>query len=181
MGLKIGQKNIELERRYSRLDLNKDMSSGSVTVRITYEDGYYDAGQWRTVDVNDVEVKGDVIFLLMGLTARQLKISQSGLGHLLDAAIYAVLSGKISLRNRLAVIVKDQKGNPLAASISISKDQQLYGQIYGAEAAFDLPVLFKVTLKVEAEGYISQTLNIPVLSGNVTREVVLEPTLREAQ
>ena len=176
MGLTVGNISTTLERRYSELRIVKDLHRNTVQVVITYADGFYvQDGSWRTVDTGTMTLEGDAVLTVMGLTSSRLGLRTSAIGAVLDRAIYGVLSGEIPLRSTLSVRVVDQDGKPVRATVSVMKDDVIYGIQQGTEVVFDLSVLVGVKVQAEAEGYQPASKDFPVLQGETSLTLTLIP------
>ncbi|BDX35470.1 hypothetical protein MN1_030 [Thermus phage MN1] len=175
MGVAIGTIQTALERRYSKLTVVKDLQTGAPTVSVEYVDGFWQDGRWRTVNVGSLEVSGEAVYVLMGLTPEQLGLETNALGYTLDTAIYGLLTGQIKTRATLQVTVRNPDGLAVPARVTVERDNVTYGAQEGPEVVLDLPALLNATLKVVAPGYLPFEKQYQALVGDIVEEVVLTP------
>lgn len=175
MGVPVGTIQTTLERRYSEVRISKDLQTGEPVVVIEYVDGFRQDGVWRTVSNDRLEVRGEAVFVLMGITPEALGLQTNALGYLLDTVVYAVLTGKVKTRATLQVTVKNGKGQAVPARVMVERGNVTYGAQEGPEVVMELPALLNATLKVVAPGYKPFVKTYQVLAGDIAETVVLEP------
>lgn len=166
----LAEKSITLERRYCALRLDPRTPSLS----IDYEDGYLDAGEWKTVERGTFTLSGDAARQVLTATPESLNATDLHLGALLEAAAYAVLAGKFPSESVLSARATDAEGNPLVATFRLEKGGAVYALASGAEVVLRSPVLLNAVLQVSAEGYTPVTVDLPVLSGVSEKTFALE-------
>lgn len=175
MGVPVGTIQTTLERRYHEVRISKDLQTGESFVVVEYVDGFYQDGVWRTVSNDRLEVRGEAVLVLMGLTPEALGLQTNALGYLLDTAVYAVLTGKVKTRTTLQVTVQNSEGLAVPARVTVERGNVTYGAQEGPEVVMELPAPLNATLKVVAQGYKPFSKTYEVLTGDITETVVLEP------
>jgi hypothetical protein len=166
MGLIIGEKNVTLEKRVKGVYIQRTKDLEEIYITIRGSKGFYDGEKWNEVSEFDVDLKGDEVLFLMGLSSSKLKTTK--LGDMIYKVAYGILSGDIPLDCTLNVV------SNVDGTVKISKDGFGIYQI-PTNTPFKLPLLINATISVESPGYKTYTTTLPLLQGEVTLNVSLEP------
>ncbi len=167
MGLVIGEKNIVLEKKLKGVYIQRTNNLEKIYITIKGSKGFYDENRkWNEISEFDVVLKEDEILLLWGLSST--KLGTNKLGEMIYRAAYGILSGAIPLSCTLTVL------SNVDGIVNIYKEGTNIYQI-PTNRPFELPILVNVTVSVESPGYKAYTTTIPVLQGEVTLNVTLEP------
>jgi hypothetical protein len=167
MGLVIGEKNVVLEKRLKGVYIQRTSDLEKTYVTIRGSKGFYDENnKWNEINEFDIVLKDDEVLFLMGIPSTKLKTNK--LGEMIYKAAYGILSGDIPVNCTLNV-----KSN-VDGTVKIYKDGVNIYQI-PTNTPFELPLLINTTVSVEAPGYKEYTTTIPLLQGEVTLNVDLEP------
>jgi hypothetical protein len=167
MGLIIGEKKLVLEKRLKAIYIQRTADLEKIYVTIRGSKGFFDENnKWNEISEFDVILKDDEILFLMDLTSTKLRTNK--LGEMISKAAYGILSGDIPLNCTLKVI------SNVDGIVKIYKEGTNIYQI-PTNTPFELPILVNVTISVESPGYKEYTTTLPVLQGEVTLNVTLEP------
>lgn len=181
MGLEVGTATVTLEKRWRNVSINKTMDTPSqLVITVDVDTGFYnEENEWVTTKSETLVLEGDAPWFLFSLTESHLGLEEQPLGHIVDTAIYGVLSGQVPVKAQLTVLAEDaETGNPITATYRIEKDGHTiyYGN---ADVPATLPILLDVKLVVEAPGYQPHEESLPSLVGTVTLPVGLVPVTQE--
>ncbi len=167
MGLVIGEKNIVLEKKLKGVYIQRSSDLEKTYITIRGSKGFYDEDEkWNEISEFDVVLKEDEILFLWGLSSTKLRTNK--LGEMIYKAAYGILSGAIPLSCTLTVL------SNVEGTVKIYKDGTNIYQI-PTNTPFELPLLVNVTISVESPGYKVYTTTLPLLQGEVTLNVTLEP------
>jgi len=167
MGLIIGEKSLVLEKRLKAIYIQRTDDLEKVYVTIRVSKGFYDENnKWHEISESDIVMKDDEILFLMGLSSTKLRTNK--LGEMIYKAAYGILSGDIPLNCTLNVT------SNVDGIVKIYKEGTNIYQI-PTNTPFELPILVNVTISVESPGYKEYTTILPLLQGEVTLNVNLEP------
>ncbi len=167
MGLVIGEKNIVLEKKLKGIYIQRTNDLEKTYITIRGSKGFYDEkGNWNEINEFDVVLKEDEILFLWGLSSTKLRTNK--LGEMIYKTAYGIISGAIPLRCTLTIL------SNVDGIVKIYKEGTNIYQI-PTNTPFELPILVNVTVSVESPGYKAYTTTIPVLQGEVTLNVTLEP------
>jgi len=167
VGLVIGEKNVVLEKRLKGVYIQRTADLEKIYITIRGSKGFYDENnKWSEISEFDIVLKDDEVLFLMGISSTKLRTNK--LGEMIYKAAYGILSGDIPLNCTLTV-VSNANG-----TVKIYKNGTNIYQI-PTNTPFELPLLVNVTLSVEAPGYKEYTTTLPLLQGEVTLNVDLEP------
>ena len=178
MGLELGQEQVRIEKRLGNIFIRRDLESGAVSVSVEGVIGFYDAdGRWHNVRSETVELTGDAITLMLGITPDKVGNPQR-LGDFLGTVAYGVLSGHIPTNAVLTANVTSSDGTPIPANITVFKNGVMYGSGTTGQPIY-LPVLLGATVMVSSEGYMPKEVQVPVLAGPLDLDVALEQLAAE--
>ncbi len=159
--------SLVLEKRVKSIYIFRDFNSEEIIVTIRGSTGFYDENnKWKEVEETTLTIKNDGVLFLMGLSSSQLETDK--IGEMISKAAYSILSGAIPLSCTLNVI------SNVNGIVKINKNGTNIYQI-PTNTPFELPILVNVTVSVESPGYKGYTTTLPVLQGEVTLNVNLEP------
>jgi cellobiose-specific phosphotransferase system component IIB len=171
MGIIIGEKNVTLEKKVKGIYIQRSSDLKTLYVTIRGSRGFYDEdNNWNELNEFDVVLQGDEILFLMNLSSSKLRTNK--IGEMIYKAAYGILSGAISLKCTLNVI------SNVSGTVKIYKNGINIYQM-PTNTPFVLPVLVNATISVESPGYKTYTTTVPVLQGEVTLNVNLEPNETE--
>jgi len=159
--------NLVLEKRIKSIYICRDFSSEKIIVTIRGSTGFYDENdKWKEVEETTLTMKDDEVLFLMGLSSS--KLGTDKIGEMISKAAYGILGGAIPLSCTLNVI------SNVNGTVKIYKEGTNIYQ-FPTNTPFELPILVNVTISVESPGYKEYTTTLPVLQGEVTLNVALEP------
>jgi hypothetical protein len=159
--------NLVLEKRIKSIYILRDFSTEKLIVTIRGSVGFYDENEkWKEVEETSLTIKDDEVLFLMGLSSSQLGTNK--IGEMISKAAYDILSGAITLSCTLNVI------SNVSGTVKIYKEETNIYQL-PTNTPFELPILANVTISVESPGYKTYTTTLPILQGEVTLNINLEP------
>jgi len=159
--------NLVLEKRIRSIYIYRDFSSEKIIITIRGSTGFYDEnGKWKEVEETTLTMKDDEVLFLMGLSSSQLGTDK--IGEMISKAAYDILGGALPLSCTLSVI------SNVNGTVKIYREGTNIYQ-FPTNTPFELPILVDVTINVESPGYKEYTMTLPVLQGEVTLNVNLEP------
>jgi hypothetical protein len=159
--------NLVLEKRIKSIYILRDFSTEKLIVTIRGSVGFYDENEkWKEVEETSLTIKDDEVLFLMGLSSSQLGTNK--IGEMISKAAYDILSGAITLSCTLNVI------SNVSGTVKIYKEETHIYQ-FPTNTPFELPILANVTISVESPGYKTYTTTLPILQGEVTLNINLEP------
>jgi hypothetical protein len=159
--------NLVLEKRIKSIYILRDFSTEKLIVTIRGSVGFYDENEkWREVEETSLTIKDDEVLFLMGLSSSQLGTNK--IGEMIYKTAYDILSGAITLSCTLNVL------SNVNGTVKIYKEETNIYQL-PTNTPFELPILANVTISVESPGYKTYTTTLPILQGEVTLNINLEP------
>jgi len=173
MGIPVGSKTVNLELRYSAINVTKDLNTGEITVTIPYQIGFFDENNhWITEKADYIAATKDAALILFGVTPAMLNSDTSTpVGELINKLAYAIVSGQIEVVARILVastastdantpaptnlVATVKKGTDILATIPV---------IVGTVSA-GIPALLGATIEFSADGFNPVSVSTPVLQG----------------
>jgi len=175
MGIQVGSKTVSLEKRYRRLVVDKDMNNNNAFVRVEAETGYYDDdGTWMTTKTENVDVTGDTMWYLFGMKQSDVGLTDASLGEHLETVLYSVLANQVPITAEITATVTDVNNTPVDAKVSVVRSNGGVVAWSTSNTPFTVPVTLNATVEVEAQGYVGQFQEFPILVGTVPVSFTLE-------
>ena len=187
MGIPVKTEEIDLELRYSAVEVVKNLNTGEVDITVPYQIGFRDEdNNWITVKGDVISISGDASLVLMNITPKDLgKTEEDSMGYLINYLAYAVVTDQIKVYSRVtidsissadsnvaapdAVLVQVKKGDDVLAAFSLG----------AGETSDKLPVVIGATLEFSAPGFENVAQNVPLLQGDYNTSITLEPAQEE--
>lgn len=173
MGVFIKSETINLELRYSAVNVTKNMTTGQIEVSIPYQVGFYDdSGKWVVKDANVMSASGDSAMILFGINPSTLgKDASTPIGELIDMLAYAVVTGQIKITSSIKINeITSSDVNvtaPTSVYVQVKKNTDVIASFYldvGQESP-EFPALLGADVVITATGFDEVTLNFPILQG----------------
>jgi len=175
MALIIGQKTIEVERRFRKLIIETNLKTNEYNLVIDYDDGFYDEnGVWNTIVTGTKILTSDQIFYLWRLDAKSMvkDPNNCAIGEVIKNSIYLILGNNLRIDLVLKVNVVNENNEPIIADVHIFKNDKLV-TYFDSSSTYKGPLLLNPKVVVSAYGYESKEFNYSVLVGDVNLDVQL--------
>lgn len=184
MGIPVGTKEIELELRYSAIEVLKNLTTGEIVINIPYQVGFFDENnKWVVVNADTITASKDAALILFGVTPTQIQgDATSPMGELINKLAYAIVSGQIKLTARVlveAAVASDDSTTTFTSLGMVVKkaDKVIYSQeIAVGTPSNEFPATLGATIEFSATGYQTASVTAPILQGDfVINSITLTP------
>lgn len=185
MGVPIGTETVNLELRYSAIEVSKDMQTGNIIVNIPYQIGFYDAnGNWVVKEANQISATGDAAMVLFGVKPADLGATdQTPIGEIINTLAYAAVTEQVQLTASIVANTITSTDTTVAPPDSVFVEiQNAAGQAVvvreltvGVPTA-EFPVVLNATVTFSAPGFDPITMTFPILQGQVAVDLAFTPT-----
>jgi len=176
MGIPIGQKTVNLELRYAAVEVQKNLSTGEVSVTIPYQVGFFDDNNSWVIEKADViNASGDAALVLFGIKPTDIGGTEnSPMGELINTLAYAIVSNQIPLTaiiNINSVASSDSSVAP-PSSVQVTVKKEATGAIVGSftlnigSDSPPIPVVIGADITISAQGFEPTHVKAPLLQGH---------------